>query len=162
MDLESRMLYAPKGRNFVFGATPVNVINPYFEKHFVKFSNIDKYFILKGNVMILPVSPTSSLCLYDPDVYDFTAEDEKTVLSESDMDALNKLQIFTSEIDGGIVCREGDEEYVRELRNPSPGSHTVPVTSGSEPTDILSGMISLFSELRTKQLRTSRRTLNLP
>ena len=120
MDLKSRMLYAPEGRHFVVGATPVNVINPYFEKRFVKFPNTDKYFILKGTIMILPVSSTSSLCFYDGDIYDFPEGEEKTVLSEGDMDILNKLQIFTSEIDGGIVYKDGDEEYIRKLTKDFP------------------------------------------
>ena len=116
IDLKSRILYAPEGKSFIVGATPINVINPYFEKKFVKYSNEDRPTVLKGTIMILPLSPEKSVCLYDSAIYEFKEEDEaKTVISEGDVDLLNRLQIFTSEIDGGVVYSGDMERYIRKL-----------------------------------------------
>ena len=116
IDLKSRMLYAPEGKSFIVGASPINVINPYFEKKFVKYSNEDRPTVLKGTIMILPLSPEKSVCLYDSAIYEFKEGDEaKTVISESDVDLLNRLQIFTSEIDGGVVYSGDMEPYIKKL-----------------------------------------------
>ncbi len=116
IDLKCRILHAPEGKSFIVGATPINVINPYFEKKFVKYSNEDRPTVLKGTVMILPISPDKSVCLYDSGIYEFREGDEETtVISESDVDLLNRLQIFTSEIDGGVVYSGDMEPYIKKL-----------------------------------------------
>lgn len=119
MDLKCVMLHCPEGKSFILGATPVNVLNPYFEKRFYKVDNEAKITVYKGTMMVLPVSPSLAVCLYDSDVYDFEGDGESVVLSEGDVDILNKVQLFSSEIDGGVVYK-CDEEYIRALKNDFP------------------------------------------
>lgn len=119
MDLKSVMLHAPEGSSFIVGATPINVINPYFEKRFYKADKEAKITVYKGTMMVLPISPSLSICLYDSDVYDFEGDGESVVLSIGDVDILNKVQLFSSEIDGGVVY-SGSEEYIRKLKNDFP------------------------------------------
>ncbi len=119
MDLKCVMLHCPQGKSFILGATPVNVLNPYFEKRFYKVDNEAKITVYKGTMMVLPVSPSLAVCLYDSDVYEFEGDGESVVLSEGDVDILNKVQLFSSEIDGGVVYKCG-EEYIRALKNDFP------------------------------------------
>ncbi len=114
MDLKCVMLHSPEGSSFIIGATPINVINPYFEKRFYKADREAKITVYKGTMMVLPISPSLSICLYDSDVYAFAGDGESVVLSNGDVDILNKVQLFSSEIDGGVVYK-CDEAYIRAL-----------------------------------------------
>ena len=112
MDLKPVLLDAPEGKTFIIGPSAFNVMNPYFEKRFVKTKFVDKNYDLRGTVMVLPVSPTRALMLYDPAVYDGVG-DSIITLTLSDVDILNKVQIYNSDIDG--VVYKGDKAYLDSL-----------------------------------------------
>ncbi len=114
MDLRCVMLRAPEGSSFIVGATPINVLNPYFEKRFYKVDREAKIIVYKGTMMVFPISPSLCVCLYDSSVYSFDGDGESIVLSPGDVDVLNKVQIFSSEIDGGVVYK-CSEDYIKKL-----------------------------------------------
>ncbi len=120
-DLRPVLLHAPETRRFVVGASPVNVLNPYFEKRFLKTRYDHKLFFLRGAFIIMPVTPSLMLCLYDSCVYSLKEKAEKIVLTEGDADILNMIQLYNSDRDGGVVYK-GDEEYLKGLVGKLAGS----------------------------------------
>ncbi len=117
LDLEGVILSAPLGRSFVVGATPVIMMNPYFEKRYASAKIEDKPYDIMGAVMVLPVSPSTAVMLYDSLLYDVDATDGKAVLSEYDVDRINTAEIYNSDIDGGVVYSGLDTSYLDSLKD---------------------------------------------
>lgn len=116
MDLEAALLHAPEGKSFVVGPNPVSTFNPFFEKRFAVTKMDDKAYDLYGSVMILPVSPSLSVMLYDDSIYSLSSPDN-IVLSPEDVDLLNVAQIYNADIDGGVVYSGLDTSYLDSLRD---------------------------------------------
>ncbi len=116
-DLEGIILSVPEGKSFVVGATPVIMMNPYFEKRYASTKMDDKPYDIMGAVMILPVSPKTAVMLYDSLIYDVDCEDGKAVLSEEDVDKINTAEIYNSDIDGGVVYSGLDTSYLDSLKD---------------------------------------------
>ncbi len=114
MDLEAVILVPSDGMSFILGPSAFNAMNPYFEKRFVRCPYVDKDYDIKGAVLVLPFEPEKALMLYDPSVYELTVKSGSTlVLSPSDTDILNMIQIYNSDIDG--VVYKGDKENLDRL-----------------------------------------------
>ncbi len=112
MDLTPVLLDAPVGLSFVIGGSPFNLMNPYFEKRFVKTGFVDKNYDMKGTVMVLPLTPERALMLFDGSIY--VAPDKKVItLTPSDVDILNKVQIYNGDMDG--VVYKGDKAYLDSI-----------------------------------------------
>ncbi len=113
LDLVPVLLYAPAGRSFVIGGSPVGVINPFYHgresKDHPQFS-----FSRNGTVFVLPISPDVTFCLYDPSVYRPRKKNGKCILSKEDVDFLNAVQIFNGEGRNGVVY-DCDADYVLSL-----------------------------------------------
>ena len=113
LDFDHVLLYAAPERSFIIGGSPVGVINPYYhergsQKHpFFAFSRV-------GAVMVMPLSPSVTLCLFDHSVYRPRKKGGKCILSPEDTDFLNAVQIFNGGLKDGIVYR-GDIDYVFSL-----------------------------------------------
>ncbi len=138
MDLKPVLIDAPEGKTFIIGPSAFNVMNPYFEKRFVKTKFVDKNYDLRGTVMVLPVSPTRALMLYDPAVYDGVG-DSGITLTPSDVDILNKVQIYNSDIDG--VVYKGDKANLDSLTS------SIKPTSYRDGYEWMSGYRFPFSTL---------------
>lgn len=116
-DLSPVLLKAPSDRSFVIGASPLSVINPYFEERHPVINLPRDPFILWGSVLVLPLSPSYSLCLYDSETYSVSySENGICPLSSADTEILNAVQIFNSGRDGGVVFT-GDGRAVHALEN---------------------------------------------
>ncbi len=114
LDLETVLLHAPEGKNFILGAHPVNVFNPFFEKRFVKFSYAYKLYDICGATIVMPVTPSLLLCLIDRNIYGLKAKCKDILLTENDVDILNMIQLYNADRDGGVVYKD-DEEYLYAL-----------------------------------------------
>ena len=113
-DLRPVLLHAPEGNSFIVGASPVNVLNPYFEKRYLKTRYDHKLFQYKGAFIVMPVTPTVMLCLYDSCIYSLKGKEDGIEVTEDDTDRLNMVQLYNSDRDGGVVYK-GDEEYLYRL-----------------------------------------------
>lgn len=113
MDLKAKFLVPSDGKSFIIGPSASNVLNPYFEKRFMKCEYVDKSYDIIGAVMILPFEPERALMLYDSSVYDLSQEGDTIALSPSDTDILNMVQIYNSDIDG--VVYKGESTYLDKL-----------------------------------------------
>ena len=114
LDLEPVLLHAPEGKSFILGAHPVNILNPFFEKRFVKFSYAYKLYDICGAVVVMPVTPSLALCLIDRNIYGMRVKGNDIVLTGNDVDLLNMVQLYNADRDGGVVYK-GDEEYLYSL-----------------------------------------------
>ena len=113
MDLEAKFLVLEGENSFIIGPSCFNVLNPYFEKKLIKPRYVDKAYDLRGAVLVLPLTPRKALMLYDSSVYDIDGDGNTISLSSSDVDILNMVQIYNSDIDG--VVYKGEREYLDEI-----------------------------------------------
>ncbi len=113
MDLKAKFLVPAEGKSFIIGPSASNVLNPYFEKRFMKCEYVDKSYDIIGAVMILPFEPERALMLYDSSVYDISQNGDTIALTSSDTDILNMVQIYNSDIDG--VVYKGESTYLDKL-----------------------------------------------
>lgn len=115
LDLKAVLLRAPEGSSFILGSDPLMALNPYFEKRFAKTKLEDRTYDLTGVAMVLPVTPDISVMLYDDGVYDINSTERSLVLSKDDVDIINKVEMYNSDIDGGVVYKDVDREYLDDL-----------------------------------------------
>lgn len=109
MDLDAIFLASPEGRGFITGPSAFNAMNPYFEKRFIKCRYVDKAYDLKGAILVLPLEPGKALMLYDPSIYLISRRGSTVVLTAEDIDILNMIQIYNSDIDGVVYKGEPEE-----------------------------------------------------
>lgn len=111
--LEPVLLHAPEGSSFILGSKAMNIINPFLGSRHPSTeeeSTTDLY----GACLVMPVSPSDALCLYDPVIYKLRKKGGKCVLTSHDVDILNKVQIYNGEDRCGYVYK-GDGSAVKEL-----------------------------------------------
>lgn len=109
-DLEPVLLKTPPSKSFVLGGNPVIVSNPFLGKEIKTVPYYINSYLLKGTVIILPLSPDRAFCLYDKGSYSL----ESDVLSPDDTDIINREEIYCSGEEYGIVtgC---EKEYIEKL-----------------------------------------------
>ncbi len=116
LDMEATLLKAPEKSSFLLGACPTVFINPYFTHTILnKYPDVQP-FEVRGSVMVLPLTPDKALCLYDPETYNISREDEELELTTDDIDMLNMAMLYNSCKDGGVIHLSG-EEYINKLYN---------------------------------------------
>lgn len=109
--LDPVLLHAPEGNSFILGPCPMNIINPYFSgRHPEGSEGYEEE--LCGACLIMPVTPTTAFCLYDPDIYRFRKKGGKCMLTPHDVDVLNMIQIYNGGKDYGFVYK-GDGDNLR-------------------------------------------------
>ena len=101
------LLHAPEGSSFILGASPMNLINPFFSHRHPQYEDGEEY-DLAGACFVLPLSPSLSLCLYDSDIYRLKRKNGVAVLSPGDVGILNMIQIYNGGNENGFVYR-GDK-----------------------------------------------------
>ncbi len=104
MRLDPVLLHAPEGSSFILGSSPMNIINPFFsERHPEGFVGYEEE--LRGACLIMPLSPSWALCLYDPNIYKFRRKSGKCLLTDHDVDVLNMIQIYNGGTEYGFVYK---------------------------------------------------------
>ena len=101
---DSVLLPVPEGSSFILGASPMNMINPFFSHRHPQYEEGEEY-DLSGACFILPLSPSLSLCLYDSDIYRLKRKNGEAVLSPHDVEILNMIQIYNGGKDDGFVYK---------------------------------------------------------
>jgi hypothetical protein len=115
IDLTPCLLRAPEGKSFLLGASSVSVLNPYVRMKDNPLLESDRIaFMDRGTVLVLPLTPSLSFCLYDGDIYSLPVSDGVCTISESDADILNRIQIYNTGMAEGVLYT-GEEKYVRSL-----------------------------------------------
>lgn len=102
MLLEPVLLSSPDESPFILGPCPMNLVNPFFSRRHPLYED-GKCYDLIGTCLVLPLSPTLSLCLYDPDIYRFRKKNGVVRLSSHDVDILNMIQIYNGGKTDGFV-----------------------------------------------------------
>ncbi len=117
LDLTPCLLKAPEGKSFIIGASPLSIINTYVKRQKNIFTEgVRPVFMDRGTVIVLPLTPTLSFCLYDSDIYSLPVSDGVAALSGKDVDILNRVQIYNTGMNEGVLYT-GDEKYVHSLVN---------------------------------------------
>ena len=114
LDMEAVLLKAPENSSFILGSVPVTQINPYFSEEEPDVLPGMQSFELWGAVLVLPLSPDSALCLYDPETYTPEEKDGVCVLTVKDMDMLNTAMLYNGGKEGGFIHTCG-EDYIDAL-----------------------------------------------
>lgn len=110
-DLRTAYLDAPPGKFFILGSSPMAIINPYIEGRY--FTTDCPRYDLSGAVILLPLTPTTTLCLYDEAIYKMRTRNGRVQLNESDVDILNRIQLYNG--DENKIIYKGSEEDIRSI-----------------------------------------------
>ena len=94
-DLKLCLLKANNDNKFVIGQDPVITLNPYLVEK--RWSGPKRGIGIRGVIIILPVSPLYSLCLYDKTVYKIMNGNNVSCLNNDDIYLLNKYQFLTTD-----------------------------------------------------------------
>ena len=95
LDLRLCLIRNKTTEEFVIGENPVVILNPFLIEKGWDASR--KGLSLKGTVIIMPLSPSFSICLYDHMAYGFVGKSRVASASDNDVKLLNLCQFFNTE-----------------------------------------------------------------
>jgi hypothetical protein len=95
MDLRIGLLESNPNNPFVIGQNPVIRLNPFLKTKGWKFST--QGLILKGTMIIMPISPQFAVILYDSNRYTLVNKNPKWVINNTDINLLNRLQYLNTD-----------------------------------------------------------------
>ena len=113
-NLKFHVLINKSATDFILGDNPVVRYN-WFNKKAFRNPRIGSCFI-NGVQLIMPISPTITLCIYDPYVYKYGSRKKSytEINSRDDVDWLNHMQARETE-SFMVFRRPSDENYVARL-----------------------------------------------
>lgn len=94
-DLKLCLLKANNDNEFVIGQDPIITLNPYLVEK--RWPGPKRGIGIRGVIIVLPISPLYSLCLYDKTVYKILNGNNVSCLNNGDIDTLNKFQFLTTD-----------------------------------------------------------------
>ena len=95
MDLRIGLLESNQNNPFVIGQNPVIRLNPFLQTKGWKFST--QGLILKGVMIIMPISSQFSVILYDCYRYTLVNKKPEWLINEDDINLLNRLQYLNTD-----------------------------------------------------------------
>lgn len=95
MDLRIGLLESNPNNPFIIGQNPVIRLNPFLQTKGWKFST--QGLILKGAMIIMPISPQFSVILYDSYRYTLVNKKPEWVINDADINLLNRLQYLNTD-----------------------------------------------------------------
>lgn len=116
IDLKICLLKANDKNNFIIGQDPIITLNPYLEEK--KWPGPKRGIGLRGVIIILPISPLHTLCLYDKSVYRILNGNNISYLNDEDINLLNEYQFLTT--DNVIFYKNllgNFEDFTKETEN---------------------------------------------
>ena len=114
IDLRLGILEASKGNTFVIGEHPVILLNPFLEKR--NWLGSKEGLAIKGTVLIMPISPTKAIILFDNIRYKLANMKKSIIIQETDINLINYCEfLYTNNCIyySGIEKKEY-EKYSRE------------------------------------------------
>ncbi len=106
MRFDPVLLHAPEGSSFILGPSPMNIMNPFFERRHPEENEVNEY-LLSGACLIMPLSPSTALCLYDHDIYKVRKRGGRCLLTPQDVNVLNMIQLYNGGRNYGYVHKGG-------------------------------------------------------
>jgi hypothetical protein len=94
LDLRMGLLESNGNIHFILGQNPVIRLNPFLQEKGWKWST--QGLALKGLLIIMPISPKYSVILYDNFCYKLKNKSPKWIISDDDVNLLNRLQYFNT------------------------------------------------------------------
>jgi hypothetical protein len=94
-DLKLCLLKANGKKSFIIGQDPVITLNPYLVER--NWPGPKRGIGMKGVMIILPISPLYTLCLYDQDIYKISNDTKIIMLNNDDINLLNEYQFLTTD-----------------------------------------------------------------
>ncbi len=111
LDLKCTFLYADENASFVMGSQPLVMMN-----YLGKIDDLISYpFCYHGLILVMPITPRLAVSIYDDSVYKIKRKDGKTVLSDEDVNLINRYIAVSSDKVLYSSNVKNDRDYVLSL-----------------------------------------------
>jgi hypothetical protein len=110
IDLNAKLVYTDRTPGFVLSDNPVVMYNQFVEKDpYLRHFPVHHGLMAKGLQLFMPLSPSMTLALFDPEIYDYGGKRTVCKAGPEDVKSLNRMQAVS-----GVSCFYFHEDRITD------------------------------------------------